>query len=139
MNLERVDHTAIAVRDLDEAIPRFERLFGVAAVGRAGVPDQHVAIAFLPVGDTLIELIQPTDANSGVFRFLEQRGEALHHVGLAVRDIDAELKQLIAGGAEVIDREPRLSPHGLVAFIHPRHTGGVLIELVQAGGEASAS
>ncbi len=131
MNLLRIDHTAIAVRDLDEALARYGRLYGLKAGERIEVPEQDVEIAFLPVGNTQLELIQPTRRDSGVFRFIEKHGEGLHHIGILVEEIRRELARLEAEGAELIDREPRQGPHGLIAFVHPRSTGGVLMELVE--------
>lgn len=131
MNLQRVDHTAIAVKDMDEALVRYCRLLGVEVYERVAVPQQGVEAAFLAIGDTSLELICPTDPQSGVARFLERRGEGLHHVGLLVDDISAELDRLRRDGVELIDEEPRRGAHGSVAFLHPRGTGGVLIELVQ--------
>ncbi|HLJ69584.1 MAG TPA: methylmalonyl-CoA epimerase [Chloroflexota bacterium] len=131
MTASRIDHTAIAVRDLDAAIERYRELLGAAPAGRTLVPDQRVEVCFLPFGDTQLELICPTDSDSGVARFLDRRGEGLHHIALAVDDIRAELQELAARGVELIDREPRSGAHGLVAFIHPRAGRGVLIELIQ--------
>jgi methylmalonyl-CoA/ethylmalonyl-CoA epimerase len=131
MNLRRIDHTAIAVRNMDEALVRFERLLGTAARERTIVPDQRVEVAFIPCGNTQLELVQPTDSDTGVARFLDARGESLHHIGIQVDNIRAELQQLAANGVELIDSTARHGAHGLVAFIHPRGTGGVLIELIQ--------
>jgi methylmalonyl-CoA/ethylmalonyl-CoA epimerase len=131
MNLRRIDHTAIAVHDLDEAIGRYRRLFHVLPSERAEVADQRIAVAFLPLGNSQIELISPTDSESGVARFLERRGEGLHHIAFAVDDIHLELDRLSSEGVELIDREPRWGIHGLIAFVHPRGTGGVLVELVE--------
>lgn len=135
MTLTRIDHTAIAVRDLDEALQRYYAVWGLKPTQRVMVPDQEVEVAFLPVGETQVELISPTSATTGVARFLERRGEGLHHVAFAVGDIRSELERLAGEGAELIDREPRHGPHGLVAFIHPRSTGGVLVELVENVGD----
>jgi methylmalonyl-CoA/ethylmalonyl-CoA epimerase len=131
MNLLRVDHTGVAVRDLDEALDRYRRVWGLTLEHRAVVPDQQVEVAFLRVGDTQIELISPTSPDTAVARFLDRRGEGLHHVAFAVGDIERELARLEKEGAELIDRHPRRGVHGLVAFVHPRASGGVLIELVQ--------
>ncbi|HZS95095.1 MAG TPA: methylmalonyl-CoA epimerase [Chloroflexota bacterium] len=131
MNPRRIDHTAIAVVDLDEAIPRFERLFSLRLTDRAAVPDQQVDVAFLAAGDTLLELISPTGDDSGVARFLRTRGESLHHIAFAVYDIRRALDDLRGEGVRLIDVEPRRGPHGLIAFVHPQSTGGVLVELVQ--------
>jgi methylmalonyl-CoA/ethylmalonyl-CoA epimerase len=130
VSADRVDHTAIAVRDLDEALARFEPLLGVTAGERVLIPDQGVVAVFLRLGDTQIELIQPVDGGSGVARFLDRRGEGLHHVAFEVDDLKAELARLEESGVELIDREPRRGSHGQVAFLHPRPTG-VLIELVE--------
>jgi methylmalonyl-CoA epimerase len=127
----RVDHTAIVVRDMDEALARYKRIWGVECSLRQEVPQQGVEVAFLPIGETQIELVRPVREDSGVARFLEKHGETLHHVGLAVEDIRAELKALADEGVQLIDQEPRQGVHGLIAFVHPRGTGGPLIELVQ--------
>jgi methylmalonyl-CoA epimerase len=127
----RLDHTAIAVRNMDEALGRYSRIYGVTHSERAIVRDQGVEIAFLPLGDTSLELICPVDDQSGVKRFLDKNGEGLHHIGIAVRDIRAELERLSREGIQLIDPEPRAGVHGPIAFVHPGGTGGVLLELVQ--------
>lgn len=131
MNAIRVDHTAVVVADMDEAVERYGRLWGLQPGLRTEVPDQGVEIAFLAAGDTQLELIRPLSADSGVARFLDRHGESLHHIGIAVEDIRTEIAALIEQGVEVIDREPRRSVHGLIAFVHPTGTGGPLVELVQ--------
>ena len=131
MSPRRIDHTAIVVRDMDEALARYAALFGLAPSLRRLIPDQRVEVAFLLLGDTELELIQPTDSTSGVARFLDQRGEGFHHIALAVDDIRRELKALEELGIQLIDREPRRGAHGAVAFLHPKATGGVLVELVE--------
>ncbi|HZT95236.1 MAG TPA: methylmalonyl-CoA epimerase [Chloroflexota bacterium] len=136
MKVERVDHTAIVVADMEEAIERWGRLTGATVRDRQEVPHQRVEVAFLEAGGTLLELIHPLNDQSGVARFLSRRGEALHHLGLAVDDLPAALEELAAEGAELIDREPRAGVHGDIAFIHPRSTGGVLVELVEQRSSA---
>ncbi len=131
MSLHRIDHTAVAVRDLDEAVARYESLFSAHAGERITMEDQGVKVAFVSLGDTQLELVQPLDPTSGVARFLESRGEGLHHVGVAVDDLVGELRRLESDGVRLIDRVPRRGAHGLIAFIHPHGTGGVLVELVQ--------
>ena len=131
MTILRIDHTAIAVRDLAEALNRYARIFGLQSVGRTEVPDQGVEIAFLRAGDTQLELICPLDQESSVSRFLDRYGERLHHVGLLVDDMDRELERLRRAGVELIDNSPRNGPHGRIAFVHPRGTGGPLIELIE--------
>ena len=130
MNFERLDHTAVAVHNLDEAIERYCRLFSMQLVDRANAPDGTVEVAFLRLDDTVIELIRPLHADSAVGRFLERRGEGLHHIAFAVDDISAALQALGEEGVELIDQAPRPGAHGQVAFLHPRGTGGVLVELV---------
>jgi methylmalonyl-CoA epimerase len=127
----RIDHTAIAVADMDEALARYGALWEVQTTLRTEVPEQGVEVAFLPIGDTQLELICPLDASSGVARFLDTHGESLHHIGLQVEDIRSELRRLEEQGVQLIDREPRRGVHGLIAFVHPRGTGGVLVELVE--------
>lgn len=129
--LDRIDHTAIAVRDMDEALERYGRLFGLRPSDRRIVPNQQVEVAFLAAGGTQLELICPIAPDTGVARFLDRHGESLHHVAFAVQDIDSELARLQAEGVELIDAAPRQGAHGRVAFIHPRGTGGVLVELIE--------
>lgn len=131
MNLLRIDHTAIVVVDMDDALERYGRIWGLAPVDRTVVPEQDVEVAFLPVGDTQLELVRPLRASSGVGRFLARHGESLHHVGIAVDDIRAEMDGLREQGVELVDQQPRQGVHGLIAFVHPRGNGGVLVELVQ--------
>lgn len=137
MKPHRIDHTAIVVADLDEAIHRYQGLFGLDLADRALIADQGIEMAFLVAGGSAIELITPTGSDSGVARFLERRGESLHHVAFLVDDLEAELDELHAAGIPLIDNAPRRGAHGEVAFIHPKGTGGVLIELVQNTGGAA--
>ena len=129
--MQVVDHTAIVVEDLDEALRRWEALTGAQLEIRQIVAHQRVEIAMLRLGDTRLELIRPTDSDSGVARFLAKRGEGLHHIAFRVDDIVETLGELIGAGYRVIDSQPRPGAHGLVAFLHPTSTGGVLVELIQ--------
>lgn len=124
-------HVGLVVRDLDAAIARYRALgFGEPEVVEA--PEQGVRVATFLAGPGLIELLTPTDPASGVARFLESRGEGMHHVAYRVPNILAALRTLEAAGYELIDREPRLGVHGFpVAFVHPRSVHGVLTELVE--------
>lgn len=131
MNALRVDHTAIVVRDMDEAIERYQRLYGVQVRDRTHVPEQGVEVAFLALGNTQLELVCPMAGASGVARFLKKRGESLHHIGLLVGDIREELRELAGAGVALIDAEPRKGVHGWIAFVQPRETGGILVELVE--------
>lgn len=132
MDLEaRIDHVGIVVRDIQQALEAYQIALGLPLKEVVDVPDQQVRVAFLPVGESNIELVQPTTDDSGVARFLEKRGEGVHHLCLEVEDIEAALQQLRAHGVPLIDQQPRPGAHGRVAFVHPKGMGGVLIELVQ--------
>jgi methylmalonyl-CoA/ethylmalonyl-CoA epimerase len=130
-----IHHVAIVVRSIDESLPRYRRLFGLESEADPIVFEaQRVRLCFLPTGPepaARIELIEPTDAESGVARFLGERGEGLHHVCLATDDLPSALGRLAAHEAELIDREPRAGAHGSVAFVHPRTLNGVLWELLE--------
>ena len=135
MTIGAIHHVAVVVRDIDAALPRYERLFGWRPE-RAPFDFalQGVRLCFLPTGDgtaTRIELVQPLDPEGGVARFLEARGEGVHHVCLVSDDLPGDLAALAAAEAELIDTEPRSGAHGRVAFIHPRTLNGVLWELLE--------
>lgn len=134
--IKRVHHIGIVVKDLDEAIAMYRDGLGLKVSTIADMEKDKVQIAFLPTDEAEIELLQPTDATTGVARFLESRGEGIHHIAVEVDDIEAHLRQLEAAGAQLIDKTPRKGADGLVAFIHPRSMKGVLIELVQREGDA---
>jgi methylmalonyl-CoA epimerase len=140
MTVGAIHHVAVVVRDIDDALPRYERLFGWRPEHAPfDFPQQGVRLCFLPTGAgaaTRIELVQPVDAEGGVARFLESRGEGVHHVCLVSDDLPADLAGLAAAEAELIDREPRPGAHGQVAFIHPRTLNGVLWELLEQLDEA---
>ena len=132
MDVTRVDQIAIAVEDLDEALALFERAFGLRATSRERVESDGVEEAMLDVGGVWIQLIASTRPDSPVDRFLARRGPGLHHLGLAVRSVDAALDHLRGEGVDLIDEAPRPGGGGhTVAFVHPRGTGGVLVELVE--------
>jgi methylmalonyl-CoA/ethylmalonyl-CoA epimerase len=128
-----LDHVAIVVRSIAEMQPLFESLTGGAGSARERVDAQGVEVVFVGGGAGRLELLEPTRPDSAIGRFLEKRGPGLHHVAYRVPDIAAALAGLAARGVELIDRQPRPGAGGhLVAFLHPRSTGGVLVELVQA-------
>ena len=130
--ITRIDHVAIVVKNLDEAIEVYEKVLGVKPVKVETVPDQGVKAALLPVGKGgEIELLEPIDPESGVGRFLERRGEGLHHVTFEVDNVEEEIKSMMAKGMELIDKQPRMGLAGKIAFMHPKSTRGVLIELAQ--------
>ena len=131
--LDRIDHTGVAVDDLDAAIKLYEEVLGMPLVHRETVAEQGVEAVLLDVGDGHVELLSPLGEDTPVGKFLARKGPGLHHVAYAVEDIEATLEQLSAAGIELIDAKPRVGIRGShVAFLHPRSTGGVLTELVQA-------
>jgi methylmalonyl-CoA/ethylmalonyl-CoA epimerase len=128
MRIKKIDHLGIAVKDLTEAVKAYETL-GFAVEARHDVPTEKVRTAFLPVGESHLELLEPTDPSSVIARFLEKRS-GLHHVCVLVEDIDAALAELKARGVPVLDETPRVGAGGCrVAFVHPRGAAGVLLEL----------
>jgi len=130
----RVHHVAIVVRNMDAALATYRDQLRLPLDVLLPIEGDGVRIAFLPVGESNIELVEPTDSSTGVARFLETRGEGFHHVCLEVDDVAAELDRLAANGLELIDRAPRRGAEGPVAFIHPRSCHGVLVELIEAPG-----
>ena len=131
MKVLKIDHLGIAVPSLDEAVKAYEAL-GFAVESTHDVPTEKVRAAFLPVGESRLELLEPTDPSSVIARFLEKRS-GLHHVCVLVDDIDEALADLRARGVETIDERPRVGAGGCrVAFVHPRAAGGVLLELKEA-------
>lgn len=134
MNVTRLHHVAYVVNDLDAALPVFTERYGLAVTIRELMPEQGVEAVMLGAGEGSVELIAPTDPESGVARYLEKRGEGLHHIAFEVADLPAALDQLRAEGAELIDQAPRVGLGGhLIAFVHPKSGFGALTELVQAG------
>lgn len=137
--LKRIDHLGIAVRSLEQALRLYRDRLGVAPTGTEEVPEEKVRIAFLPVGGARLELLEPTDDSSPVARFLDKRGEGLHHVCFEVEDLGRILQGAAGSGLELLPGYPRAGAGGgRVAFFHPRSTGGVLIELVERGGGGHA-
>ena len=133
MRLDRIHHVAYAVADIDAALPVYTDRYGMSIEVRERLDDQGVEAVSLSVGTSHVELIQPVDPQCGVARFLERRGPGLHHVAFEVDDLTAALAELRDGGAELIDDQPRRGLGGqMIAFIHPRASGGILTELVQA-------
>ena len=127
-----LDHVAIAVRDLDAALQEYKRLFGAEALYRERVEAQGVEEAMVAVGGSFIQLLEPLTPDSPVGKFLALRGEGLHHVALAVSDIDAALEHLRVEGARLVDEEPRPGGRGArIAFVHPQAFANTLVELVE--------
>ena len=127
-----IDHIAIAVGSMDEALATFERLYGLTPDHVEEIGSDKVSEAMLPIGDTHLQLLQATDDESPVAKFIEKRGQGLHHIAVRVDDIEATLAHLKAQGAELLDETPRIGGGGhRVAFVHPKTTHGILIELVE--------
>ena len=124
-------HVGIAVRELELAVTMWNKL-GFELEGTELLESMHLRLAFLKAGDSLIELLEPTSPESTVARFIERRGEGIHHLSFYVQDIDAALEHAAQAGFELIDRNARAGSHGTrIAFLHPRSLGGVLVEFCE--------
>jgi methylmalonyl-CoA/ethylmalonyl-CoA epimerase len=132
--LGRIHHVAVVVRDLDDALQVYRDHLGLAVESVQEIPSDGVRIAFLPTGESRLELVQPTDETTGVARYLERHGEGFHHVCYEVDRLAETLTRLSADGLELIDTLPRRGAEGPVAFLHPRSFHGVLVELIEAPG-----
>ena len=131
---KRIDHIAIIVWDIEQALVFYRDTLGITPGEIKEVPSEQVRIAFLPMGGpggSEIELIEPTTPDSSLAKFLEKRGEGLHHVCLEVENIDAALAEMQEKGAPVLDKQPRNAAEGRAIFLHPRGTNGVLLELLE--------
>lgn len=127
-----IDHIGIAVRDIDKALNIYKGIFGLELEKIELVEDQKVKIAFLPIGSSKLELLEPVDPESPVFNYIEKNGEGIQHIAFTVNDIEKVLKKLKQNRIKLIDETPRLGAGGVkIAFIHPKSTHGVLIELVE--------
>ncbi|MFN8241564.1 MAG: methylmalonyl-CoA epimerase [Bacteroidales bacterium] len=132
MKPSHIEHIGIAVTDLQSAIALYENVFGLKCYSVEEVKDQKVKTAFFMLGQTKIELLQSTDPEGPVARFIEKKGEGIHHIAFAVQNIEEELKSVESQGVKLIDAAPRKGAEGLdIAFLHPRSTAGVLIELCE--------
>ncbi len=134
----KLDHIAIAVRDLEDALSFYTDVLGLTCVGRETVTEQGVHLAMLPIGEGRLELLEPLREDSPVGRFLMRRGEGLHHICFQVADLEGTLARLRAQGVRLIDQEPRCGAEGRkIAFLHPASAHGVLIELVEVPKEGN--
>jgi methylmalonyl-CoA/ethylmalonyl-CoA epimerase len=132
VKLLNLDHVGIAVHDLDQALERYLSRYGVSPLYREVVESQGVEEAMIPIGGSFVQLLAPLDGESPVGRFLERRGEGVHHLAFLVADIDAALDHLKAEGANLVDETPRIGGRGArIAFVHPADLTGTLIELVE--------
>jgi methylmalonyl-CoA epimerase len=133
----RIHHVAFVVRSIEESLRLYRDILGMPLETIMEIPTDGVRIAFLGVGESKVELVQPTDESTGVARFLASKGEGFHHVCLEVENLSEELTRLAIDGIELIDSAPRRGAEGPVAFLHPRSCGGVLVELIETPGGPS--
>lgn len=130
--VSKIDHIGIAVSNLDEAVKLYKDVLGLELHGTEVVPEQKVKVAFLPVGDTEVELLESTSADGPIAKFIETKGQGIQHIAFRVDDIEAALEEMRAKGMRLIDEKPRYGAGGAkIAFLHPKSTGGVLIELCE--------
>ncbi|MEN6571733.1 MAG: methylmalonyl-CoA epimerase [Anaerolineaceae bacterium] len=127
----KINHVAVVVSDVDAALTFWQDAMGIRLHHIEDVPSQKSAVAFLPVGESEVELVKPTSDDSGVAKFLAERGGGMHHLCFEVDDIEGMLQQLKGKGVRLIDEQPKVLPGRKMAFIHPKSTGGVLVELYQ--------
>ncbi|MBI3680468.1 MAG: methylmalonyl-CoA epimerase [Acidobacteria bacterium] len=131
MSTIRIDHLGIAVRSIEDALRFYSGQLGMTVAARETVEHENVRVAMLPAGESRLELLEPVNADSAIGKFLDKRGEGLHHVALRVPDLEAAAEKLRTQGARILD-EPRRGAGGhLYLFVHPASTGGVLLELIQ--------
>ena len=132
MKVSHIEHLGIAVKSLDEAIPYWENVMGLKCYAIEEVADQKVRTAFFMLGQTKIELLEPTSDESTIAKFIEYRGVGVHHLALACTDIEAQLADAEAQGIRLIDAKPRKGAEGMsIAFLHPKSTQGILTELCE--------
>ena len=130
--LTKINHIGVAVFSLDESLPFYRDRLGMAFMGVEEVAEQKVRVAMLGIGESKIELLEPTAGDSPVARFLEKNGPGIHHLAYEVVDVEAAIAKMLADGARMIDETPRNGAHGTrIAFIHPKSSGNILTELCQ--------
>ena len=127
-----IDHIGVAVKDIRAALEFFQQMFGAPLAEIEELPDQGVRATLIQVGQTRLELLEPLNEDAPVGRFIQRRGEGLHHLAFNVTDLPGKLKILENEGIELVDREPREGLSGSIAFIHPRSVFGILTELVES-------
>ena len=132
MEATHVEHIGIAVKNLEESIRFYEETFGLKCYAVEEVKDQKVRTAFFQIGQTKIELLESTEQDGPIGKFIDKKGEGVHHIAFAVKDIESALRETEGKGIQVIDKQPRKGAEGLdIAFLHPKSTFGVLIELCE--------
>lgn len=132
--VEKINHIGIAVQSIDAVLPFYRDNLGMKCLGLEEVAEQQVKVAMLVIGESKIELLEPTSPESPVAKFIDKNGQGMHHLAYEVADIKAAIARLLAEGARMIDETPRHGAHGtLIAFVHPKSSYGVLTELCQPG------
>jgi methylmalonyl-CoA/ethylmalonyl-CoA epimerase len=132
MNVEKIDHIGIAVDSIEKWLGFYRDVLGLEYGGSEEIAEQKVRVAFMKIGESNIELLEPISDDSPIAKFLEKRGGGIHHIAISVDDIDAALARHREAGAKLIDTAPRVGAHNMrIAFIHPKASGGVLLELCQ--------
>jgi len=132
---KKINHIGIAVKNIETAVPFYRDVLGMRFEGTEEVTEQKVQVAFLQIGESRIELLEPTSPDSPVAKFLEKNGEGIHHVAYEVDDLAAALTELQSKEIRLIDQNPRKGAHGAsIAFVHPKASGGILTELCQTSG-----
>lgn len=132
MNPTHIEHIGIAVMNLEDSIVFYEKVFGLKCYSIENVPEQKVRTAFFMVGPTKIELLESTDPEGPIGKFIEKKGEGIHHIAFAVKNIEEKLKHASDSGVKLIDSTPRKGAEGLdIAFLHPKSTAGILIEICE--------
>jgi methylmalonyl-CoA/ethylmalonyl-CoA epimerase len=135
MTTSHIEHIGIAVKNLKQTIKMYEELLGVSCYKIEEISEQKVRTAFFQVGQTKIELLESTDPDGPVGKFIEKKGEGVHHIAFAVENLSDALREVEAKGIQLIDKQPRQGAEGLnIAFLHPKSTGGVLFELCEGHG-----
>ncbi|MGY5865633.1 MAG: methylmalonyl-CoA epimerase [Candidatus Thorarchaeota archaeon] len=130
--IEKIDHIGIAVDSIEKWVGYYKDVLGLKYLGSEEVSGQNIRVAFFEIGDSKIELVEPTSDDSPIAKFLEKRGGGIHHIAVLVDDIEAALARHQEAGARLIDEKPRIGAHNMrMAFIHPKSSGGVLMELCQ--------
>jgi len=132
MKITHIEHIGIAVKSIEEQLPYYEGILGLKCYNIETVEDQKVKTAFFKIGETKIELLEPTSEESTIAKFIEKRGEGIHHIAYATKDVNEALKEVEAKGVRLIDQQSRGGAEGLsIAFLHPKTTGSVLTELCE--------
>ena len=132
MEITHIEHIGIAVKSIEEQLPYYENILGLKCYNIETVEDQKVKTAFFKVGQTKIELLEPTSEDSTIAKFIEKRGEGVHHIAYATNNLNKALKEVESKGVRLIDKEGRAGAEGLtIAFLHPKSTGSVLTELCE--------